>query len=119
MVKLVVDSDKYGYQCDFSISEAYNSAVKDLVRKRFDQANCTWEEFVFGTGEQLVNFNDIEAIESQLLANGYRFEPSAISSSVERPEAYKDSGLYQTDFSFEHAEAPTAEPDTAGRELRG
>jgi len=43
MVKLVVDSDKYGYQCDFSISEAYNSAVKDLVRKRFDEAGCSWE----------------------------------------------------------------------------
>lgn len=119
MVKLVVDSDKYGYQCDFSISEAYNSAVKDLVRKRFDEAGCSWEEFVFGKGEKLVTQDDIAAIEAQLLANGYRFEPSAISSSVERPEAYKDSGLHQENFSFEHPDAPTAEADANGRELRG
>lgn len=119
MVKLVVDSDKYGYQCDFSISEAYNGAVKDLVRERFAQANCSWEDFVFGSGEKLITKNDIEAIEQQLLANGYRFEPSAISSSVERPEAYKDSGLYQENFSFEHADAPTAEPTANGLELRG
>lgn len=119
MTKLVVDSDKYGYQCDFSISEAYNSAVKDLVRKRFAEANCQWSEFVFGEGDKRITTQDFEAIEAQLLANGYRFEPSAISSAVERPEAYKDSGLNQENFSFEHEQAPTAEPDSDGRELRG
>ena len=119
MAKLVVDSDKYGYQCEFSISEAYNSAVKNLVRERFAAAGSSWEEFVFGAGDETITKADMEAIEAQLLANGYRFEPSAISSSVERPEAYKDSGLDQADFSFEHPDAPTAEADADGRELRG
>ncbi|MGR8950292.1 MAG: PEP-utilizing enzyme [Gammaproteobacteria bacterium] len=119
MTKLVVDSDKYGYQCEFSISEAYNSAVKDLVRKRFAEAGCSWNDFVFDEADNVISKADMEAIEAQLLANGYRFEPSAISSAVERPEAYKDSGLHQTDFSFEHPDAPTAAPDANGRELRG
>ena len=119
MAKLVVDSDKYGYQCEFSISEAYNSAVKDLVRKRLAEANCEWDDFVFGAGDATITKADMEAIETQLLANGYRFEPSAISSSIERPEAYKDSGLDQADFSFEHPDAPTSDADASGRELRG
>ena len=60
-----------------------------------------------------------EANEARLLEYGYRFEPSAMSSPAERPEAYKDSGLFDEDFSFEHAEAPTAVSDANGRELRG
>ncbi|MEM7466101.1 MAG: PEP-utilizing enzyme [Pseudomonadota bacterium] len=119
MTKLFVDTDKYGYQCEFSISEAYNSAVKDLVRKRFAAASCEWKDFVFGAGDDTITKEDMAAIEAQLLANGYRFEPSAISSSIERPEAYKDSGLNQANFSFEHPEAPTGEPDQSGKELRG
>ena len=62
---------------------------------------------------------DMAAIEAQLLANGYRFEPSAMSSAAERPEAYKDSGLHAADFCFEHPNAPTAAADAQGRELRG
>jgi len=59
------------------------------------------------------------AIETRLLDNGYRFEPSAMSSSRERPEAYKDSGLYAENFSFEHPQAPVAAADGEGRELQG
>ena len=42
MGRLYVDSDKYGYQSDFPIVEAYNAAVKDLVRRRFSEAGCAW-----------------------------------------------------------------------------
>lgn len=35
MARLYEDSDKYGYQSQFAIVEAYNSALKDLVRRRF------------------------------------------------------------------------------------
>ena len=38
MAKLYADTDKYGYQSDFPIVEAYNAAVKDLVRARFAEA---------------------------------------------------------------------------------
>ncbi|MCZ6665241.1 MAG: PEP-utilizing enzyme [Gammaproteobacteria bacterium] len=119
MTRLYVDSDKYGYQSDFPIVEAYNAAVKDLVRRRFAEAACEWREFVADKAYEMITKDDIARIERQLLDNGYRFEPSAMSSSVERPEAYKDSGLYVEDFSFEHTEAPTAKTDADGRELRG
>lgn len=119
MAKLYADTDKYGYQSDFAIVEAYNSAVKDLVRRRFAEAGCAWNDFVAGPAYDLITKEDMMRIEQQLLAYGYRFEPSAMSSAAERPEAYKDSGLFNADFSFEHQAAPIAPADAAGRELRG
>ncbi|MFP6681854.1 MAG: PEP-utilizing enzyme [Gammaproteobacteria bacterium] len=119
MARLYEDSDKYGYQSDFPIVEAYNSAVKDLVRNRFDEAGVAWDEFVADKSYDSITLQDLENIEERLLSYGYRFEPSAMSSAIERPQAYKDSGLYAEDFSFEHEEAPIAPPDLQGRELRG
>lgn len=119
MAKLYEDTDKYGYQSDFAVVEAYNSAMKDLVRKRFDESGVEWKDFVAGTAYDTITQQDIATIEETLLAYGYRFEPSAMSSAIERPEAYKDSGLHDENFCFEHDEAPTAGPDADGRELRG
>lgn len=119
MVRLYEDTDKYGYQADFPIVEAYNSALKDLVRKRFDESGLPWNTFVAGQAYDSITGEDIAKIEERLLAYGYRFAPSAISSAAERPDAYKDSGLDDDNFSFEHAEAPTATADAEGRELRG
>ncbi len=119
MTRLFVDSDKYGYQSDFPLVEAYNAAVKDLVRQRLAETGVAWGDFVFGQEYELITKADMEAIEARILALGYRFEPSAMSSPRERPEAYRDSGLYAENFSFEHPEAPTASPDAQGRELRG
>ncbi len=119
MAKLYEDTDKYGYQSDFPIVEAYNSAVKDLVRQRIDGSSKQWSEFLTDDALQAITYEDMSRIEENLLGFGYRFEPSAMSSAIERPEAYKDSGLHDTDFSFEHELAPTAAPDNDGRELRG
>ena len=119
MTKLYCDTDKYGYQCDFPISEAYNSAIKDLIRKRFGDFKGSWEDFVFGAQYDLVQKKDMEKIESDLLDFGYKFEPSAMSSSRERPDAYKDSDLYTENFSFEHEDAPTSGVDAKGYELCG
>lgn len=119
MAKLYEDTDKYGYQSDFPIVEAYNSAVKDLVRQRIDGSSKQWSEFLTDDALHAITYEDMSRIEENLLGFGYRFEPSAMSSAIERPEAYKDSGLHDTDFSFEHALAPTAAPDNDGRELRG
>lgn len=119
MAKLYADTDKYGAESTFAIVEAYNSAMKDLVRKRFAESGQTWREFVAGSAYDAITKEDIADIEHRLLTLGYRFEPSAMSSAAERPDAYKDSGLHQQDFSFEHPNAPTAAPDSLGRELRG
>jgi phosphohistidine swiveling domain-containing protein len=119
MSKLYVDTDKYGYQSEFAPVEAYNSAVKDLLRRKFSNSDVPWEDFVFELEESLVTKADMSAIEARLLAFGHRFEPSAMSSSQERPEAYKDSGLFNEDFFFEHEDAPAADVDDIGRTLRG
>ena len=119
MTKLMVDTDKYGYQSDFAVVEAYNSAVKDLIRQRYAAAGKPWREFVFGPDAAVLTKADMEVIEARLLAMGYRFTPSAMSSAIERPDAYQDAGLHNPDFSFEHAGASTAPADAQGRELRG
>lgn len=119
MTTLYVDTDKYANQSTFALVEAYNSAMKDLVRRRFAESGHAWQDFVAGSGYDLVTQEDIAEIEARLLSYGYRFEPSAISSIRERPEAHKDSGLYRADFCFEHPNAPTAPRDAQGRELRG
>ena len=119
MSKLYIDNDKYGYQCDFPISEAYNSAIKAIVRERLERSGLSWDKFVFDGESETITKKDMGRIEQELLDLGYRFEPSAMSSSAERPEAYKDSGLYEENFSFEHAEAPVLLADENGREQRG
>jgi len=119
MSKLYADNDKYATQSTFAIVEAYNSAMKDLVRKCFAAAGKSWEEWVADGAYEDISKADIDAIEARLLAYGYRFEPSAMSSARERPLAYKDSGLHQENFSFEHPSAPTPGSDAQGRELRG
>jgi hypothetical protein len=119
MSSLYVDIDKYGHSSEFASVEAYNCAIKDVVRKRFEESRVSWEEFVFGSGEQLISKDDMIAIEEKLLSLGYRFEPSAMSSPLERPDAYKDSGLSNEDFCFEHEDAPVGSLESNGRELRG
>ena len=119
MARLYEDTDKYGYQSQFAIVEAYNSALKDLMRRRFAESGLAWQDFVAGAAYDTLTKADMQAIEDRILALGYRFEPSAMSSAIERPAAYKDSGLHNEDFSFEHSDAPTAPADGAGRELRG
>ncbi len=119
MSTLYTDHDKHAWQSTFAIVEAYNAAMKDLVRRRFAEFNGSWQAFVAGPAYDSITKEDIAKIEAQLLANGYRFEPSAMSSAAERPEAYRDSGLQLENFSFEHPAAPTAAPDAEGRELRG
>ncbi len=119
MSKLYIDNDKYGYQCDFPISEAYNSAIKAIVRERLERSGLSWDKFVFDGESETITKKDMGRIEQELLDLGYRFEPSAMSSSAERPEAYKDSGLYEENFSFEHEEAPVLLADENGREQRG
>ena len=119
MSKLYIDNDKYGYQCDFPISEAYNSAIKAIVRERLERSGLSWDKFVFDGESEAITKKDMGRIEQELLDLGYRFEPSAMSSSAERPEAYKDSGLYEENFSFEHEEAPVLLADENGREQRG
>ena len=119
MAMLYADNDKYAWQSTFVIVEAYNAAMKDLVRRRYAETGGNWQDFVADRAYDVITKADIAHIEAQLLSNGYRFDPSAKSSASERPEAYKDAGLARADFRFENAGAPTAPVAADGRELRG
>jgi len=123
MAKLYVDVDKYGDEHASPVVEAFHSAIRDLVRKRLDESGCGWSEFVFGKSHELITQDDMAAVEQQLLDAGHKFDWSAAISPRERPDAYKASaGTSDEDlktFCFEHPDAPTAEADGDGRELRG
>ena len=63
---------------------------------------------------------DFEAVESRILAAGYRFAWSAGISVDERPDAYRPrEGAQLADAGFAHPDAPSAAPDAEGRALRG
>ena len=122
MARLYGDTDKYGDESANAIVEAFHGAIKGLVRQKLEQAGGDWDAFVFDRTYELITAEDIERIERRLLDYGYRFDWSALVSVQERPDVYKDAegvGGDSPDFSFEHPEAPTGEPDATGCELRG
>ncbi len=120
MVRIQVDSDKYGQPPASPLVEATLSQVQDLVRKKLRESGLSWNEFVAGGSDHLISKTDIAAIEARILASGHRFDWSASISVAERPEAYKPAADANVDdFSFEHPGAPVLEADAEGREQRG
>lgn len=121
MARLFVDTDKYADGEGPPIVEAFHSALKDLVRRKLDECNGRWDDFVFGKSFELITVREIEAVEKRLLATGHRYTVSAMISQRERPDAYKPSAGSgdPATFSFEHADARTAAADAQGREARG
>lgn len=122
MAILFSDTNKYDDGEGPTIVEAYHSAIKDLVRRRLDERQCAWSDFVFDASYELITIEDMKAVEAELLASGYRFTSSAMISALERPDAYQPIPGSEGDpdeFSFEHPEAKTAVADEEGRELCG
>jgi phosphohistidine swiveling domain-containing protein len=123
MAKLFLDSDKYGTESQSGVIAAFHGVLHDIIRQRFDESGQDWKDFVFGKANETITKEDFDQVQQALLDAGHRFDWSAAISQKERPEAYKaadgtsDEDL--ADFSFHHPEAPTAEPDAEGRELRG
>jgi phosphohistidine swiveling domain-containing protein len=122
VAKLYIDNDKYGDQGASAVVDAYQGAIKDLVRRRLDEVGGDWASFVFDKSYGLIAAKDFAAVEKKLLATGHRFDWSAMISARERPDAYKSApgvGDDLKNFSFEHAEAVIAPKDAEGREQRG
>lgn len=121
MARLFVDTDKYADNEGPPLVEAFHSALKDLVRRRVDEAGGVWNDFVFGKAYELISAQDIADIEARVLATGHRYTMSATISQRERPHAYKPVADNEDprQFSFEHPEARTAAADEQGREQRG
>ncbi|MCW8196801.1 hypothetical protein F6455_18565 [Proteobacteria bacterium 005FR1] len=123
MAKLFLDSDKYGTESQSGVIAAFHGVLHDIIRQRFDESGQDWKDFVFGKANEAITKEDFDQVQQALLDAGHRFDWSAAISQKERPEAYKAAdGTSDEDlasFSFHHPEAPTAEPDAEGRELRG
>jgi phosphohistidine swiveling domain-containing protein len=122
VAKLFIDNDKYGDQGASAVVDAYQGAIKDLIRRRLDEVGGDWASFVFDKSYELIAAKDFAAVEKKLLATGHRFDWSAMISVRERPDAYKSApgvGDDLKNFSFEHAEAVIAPKDAEGREQRG
>lgn len=120
--QLFVDTDKYYDGEGPPVVEAFHSALKDLVRQKWEASGLPWDQFVFGKSYELITAKEIAAVDARLLATGYRYTGSAMISARERPEAYKPMAGADgsaAKFSFEHPEAKTAPADAGGREQRG
>jgi phosphohistidine swiveling domain-containing protein len=125
VAELPTDSDKYSTPHASATVEAFHAMIKNMVREKFAghvAAGGSWSDFVFDAAENLVTAEDFKQVEMALVEAGHRYDWSAMISVMERPEVYKPATGLTTDlsdYSFEHPEAPTAEPDEEGRELRG
>lgn len=121
MVKLYVDSDRYGDAPASLLVEAVHNSVRDLVRRRWQESGKDWASFVFDASNTALTKADFEAIEQRLLSTGHRFAWSSMLSLRDRPEIYVggDTGQDMTTFSFEHPDAPKVVDEGDGRKLHG
>lgn len=122
MVKLYTDVDKYGDEAAHPLVEAFNGAVRALVRRRLAESKQEWESFVFDGSIELITKEDMRDIEKRILDYGYRFQSSASISLEERPEAHVGGQAAAEDGGesiFDHPEAPEPATDSEGRTLRG
>lgn len=122
MAKLYGDTDKYTTNALSPVVEAFHSSIRDVVRKRLDEAGGDWNSFVFDKVYDLIGEDDFAAVEKKLLDAGHRFDFSAVISAEERPDVYKPAegiGADNRDWVLENPDAPTGEPDARGRALCG
>jgi hypothetical protein len=81
--------NKYGREEATTVPRAYLSALRRLAQSRLAESGGSWANFVFRKSYELIRRDDMERIEGDLLASGYRFTVSAVVSAVESPEKYK------------------------------
>lgn len=82
--------------------ERYHSAVRALAAEKLAASGKSWEEAV-ESGVLMPTREELEQIEADVLAEGYKFDVSATISLKEEPDKYKplagitDSGEQDTD----------------------
>jgi phosphohistidine swiveling domain-containing protein len=123
MTALPTETDKYGQESASPVVAAFHGSLHEIVRQRFEESGQTWKDFVLGDADSLITKDDFASVDRALVEAGHRYDWSAGISQKERPDAYKPaSGTSDDDlatFCFEHPEAPVADADAEGRELRG
>jgi phosphohistidine swiveling domain-containing protein len=94
--------DKWARESATPLVERYHSAVRALAAEKFEASGLSWEQAV-EQGVLLPTREELEQIEADVLAEGYRFDVSATISLKEEPDKYKplagiaNSGEQQTD----------------------
>lgn len=84
------------------VVERYHSAVRALVAEKFAASGKSWQEAVEDRSLE-PTAEELEKVEADLLAEGYKFDVSATISLKEEPDKYKplagigDSGEQETD----------------------
>ena len=94
--------DKWPRESATPLVERYHSAVRALAAEKFAASGMSWEEAV-AAGVLMPTREELEQIEADVLAEGYRFDVSATISLKEEPDKYKplagitDSGEHESD----------------------
>jgi phosphohistidine swiveling domain-containing protein len=102
--------DTWARESATPVVERYHSAIRALVAERFAASGKSWEEAVEDRSLE-PTVEDLQKIEADLLAEGYKFDVSAVISLKEEPDKYKPlAGIANTG---EH------ESDEQGRPIVG
>jgi phosphohistidine swiveling domain-containing protein len=80
--------DKWPRESATPLVERYHSAVRALAAEKFEASGKSWEEAV-ESGVLMPTREELEKIEADVLAEGYRFDVSATISLKEEPDKYK------------------------------
>jgi hypothetical protein len=79
--------DKWGDKAQFHSVEFFNSRIRELFHERVRQTGKPWEEVVYSP-DIAITREDVQKIEDDLMATGFRYQYSAQISIVEDPEKY-------------------------------
>lgn len=83
------DHNQYGDAEATKISKLFHTAIRNLVRQRLKEMGSDWNSFVYDKSYDLITEKDMEKIEADVVASGYRFDVSAVISAKEAPNKYK------------------------------
>jgi phosphoenolpyruvate-protein kinase (PTS system EI component) len=119
------DKDKWGTKAQFHSVEFFNTRIRQLFHERVRNSGKSWEEVVYSP-DVAITREDVQKIEDDLMATGFRYQYSAQISIVEDPEKYavtagkkdvsEEEELLAANPAAEAAEAPHEE---AGRLVVG
>ena len=113
------DKDKWGDKAQFHSVEFFNSRIRELFHERVRNSGKPWEEVVYSP-EVAITREDVQKIEDDLMATGFRYQYSAQISIVEDPEKYAISaGKGEVSGEDELLAAAGAEPGEAPHEEAG
>ncbi len=89
MAEAALTPPKWGTVEMLPLPARYNAAVRALAARRCAETGAAWKDVVFAREFDLFAEDDARAIEADALAEGYRFDFSAMVSLESEPDKYK------------------------------